>query len=462
MKRRHGLALIVAGALLYSGVTLASNGTEKLNQAIQDYASQGQFSGVTLNIACRHLPAMDFLQAHAKLFEKYTGATIKFINYPENSERAKVVTDASTKAGGFQMYCLDNNYVPMFADNGWVYPLNDDIKPAYQLNDIFKSLRTSYSWDGKIYGLPIYSEVTILYYRKDLFKKAGIKHPPTTMAELAADAKKLNNPPRTFGIALRGLRGGGMNVYIWTEWLRSYGGNFLNEKMEPVFNSAAGIKATKKYKSLLHEYGPPGVGSWGWPKVESSFAAGRIGMIIESTAFYPIFVDPKQSSVAGKVGYAVVPAGPKGRFPANYSIGLAVASTVPKESKAYDAAMSFIQWGTSKQMEMARLNKSIGNSDRTSVLGSPLFAKKVGSDFADAVKNSKKYTNPNYRPRIPHWREMGDIIGQYLESTFTNQMSVKEALDKAAAETKKQFTKQGITGTQRPYKELFEASSSSE
>src|SRR6185437_14932376 len=239
--RRNAMRRIAAaaGALAlasFSSGAWASDYEKAVADSVSSYAQADEFKGVTLDVACRSLPAMDFIFKHKQIFEKATGATIKLTNYPENDLRSKIVADASNHVGGFQVYCLDNNYIPLFASNKWVAPLDSEIKPAYKLNDVFDSLRTSYSWQGKLYGLPIYSEVTILYYRKDLFKAANLT-PPKTLDELEQDAAKLTKPPGVFGIALRGLRGEGMNVYIWTEWMRSYGANFLDPKMNPVFNS---------------------------------------------------------------------------------------------------------------------------------------------------------------------------------------------------------------------------------
>ncbi len=332
--------------------------------------------------------------------------------------------------------------------------LGSAIKPAYNLDDVFPSLKGAYSWDGQLYGLPIYSEVTILYYRKDLLDAAHVAV-PKTLDELEAAAAKLKKPPRTFGIALRGLRGEGMNVYTWTEWLRSYGGNFLSPTMQPVFDSPAAIEGTQHYSDLIRNDGPPGSGTWGWPQVSSAFSAGRVAMIVESTAFYPTFNDPKQSNVVGKIGYAVVPAGPKGAYPANYSIGLAVASSVPAGSKQFDAANSFLQWATSRQMEFARTAKDIGNEDRKSVNQSDLLKSKLDAGYIKAVSDGQAITKTQYRPMIPQWREMGDIIGAHIESVFTGSVTAKEALTAAAAETEARFKAEGVAGTKRAYQEIF-------
>lgn len=445
------------GSLLLLGLGAASAQSaeymNKLTSATSNYAKQGEFRGMTITVACRRLPAMDFISQNAKIFEQYTGAKVQFTNFPENELRSKLVADASAKARGFDVYCLDGNYVPLFASNNWIKPIDSLIVPAYQLNDIEKSLQGLYSWKNKLYGLPIYSEQTILYYRKDLFEQAGLKV-PNTIDEFEAAAKALTKAPQVYGTALRGLRGEGMNVYTWSGFLRSYGGTFLDAKMNPTFASKEAIEATTKYANLIKNYGPPGSGSFGWPEVSSAFAAGRLAMIIESTAFYPTFNDPKESSVVGKVGYAIVPAGPKGRFPANYSIGMALPSA-PKSANAAKAASAFLQWSTSQEMEFARTDAGVGNQDRISVSNSDLLKQKLDPAYIAAVNESAKITKSEYRPLIPQWREMGDIIGEEIGKVFVGTDGAEAALKRAQQRVADSFRASKVLGTARPVKEAF-------
>ena len=54
-----------------------------------------------------------------------------------------------------------------------------------------------------LYGVPMQYNLQYLYYNKDLFEEAGLdpEQPPTTMEELAEDAKKLTNPDKNqYGI----------------------------------------------------------------------------------------------------------------------------------------------------------------------------------------------------------------------------------------------------------------------
>jgi len=134
-------AAVALGGL--SGTVFAADYEKAVTDSVAAYAAPKAFEGVTINLACRRLPAMDFISAHKEIFEKATGASIKFTNYPENDLRSKIVADASNKVGGFQVYCLDNNYIPLFASNKWVARIDSQIKPEYKLDDIFDSLKTS-------------------------------------------------------------------------------------------------------------------------------------------------------------------------------------------------------------------------------------------------------------------------------------------------------------------------------
>ena len=47
------------------------------------------------------------------------------------------------------------------------------------------------SYGGKLYGIPYYAGSPVVTYRTDLFKKAGIKKLPTSLAQFTLDAKRL-------------------------------------------------------------------------------------------------------------------------------------------------------------------------------------------------------------------------------------------------------------------------------
>lgn len=49
------------------------------------------------------------------------------------------------------------------------------------------------TFENRVYGVPLYADVSALFYNKDLFRRAGLDpdKPPTSLAELRAYADKI-------------------------------------------------------------------------------------------------------------------------------------------------------------------------------------------------------------------------------------------------------------------------------
>ena len=99
---------------------------------------------------------------------------------------------------------------PIWAEKGWLIPLKN-IPAAYDLEDVFESVRLGLSYNGDLYALPFYAESTMTFYRTDLFEQAGLtmpKHP--TYDDITRLAAALHDPDRgVYGLGLRGKAGWG-------------------------------------------------------------------------------------------------------------------------------------------------------------------------------------------------------------------------------------------------------------
>jgi len=89
------------------------------------------------------------------------------------------------------------------------------------------------TWNGKVYGIPWYSETRVLFYHKDLLDKAGVK-PPTTWSEWADAAKKLTAGEQ-FGypVSMEGTWPG----QLWIPLGISNGGRVLDKNGKVVSDS---------------------------------------------------------------------------------------------------------------------------------------------------------------------------------------------------------------------------------
>lgn len=408
-------------------------------------------AGTDIVVALRSLPETDFIVEHLPEFEEQTGINVEIVSFAEQQLREKTVQDLTTGAGQFDVIAVDSVFVPEFGSTDYLVPLDNLLTAKYDLNDLPEAVRGLLSWDGTLYGVPVYAEITNLMYRKDLFEEARLE-PPTTMDELAETAKYFTeNVDGVDGFAIRGLRGDGMNIYTWSEWLRSYGGEFLDENSTPIFNNEAGVTATENYASLLQNYGPDGSASFAWDDVQTAFATGQVAMIIDSNNFYTRLEDPEKSQVAGKVGYAMVPEGPAGRFPANYTLGFGISSVGATTELERRAAAEFLMWATGKEMQMNSIDAGIVSQTRESVLTSDKFKQAFPADWLQTTVDSWAITDSNYRPLFTGWRTMGDRLGIAVQEVIAGDKDAQTALDEAATEVTGNFERMQLLGQPRPY-----------
>jgi multiple sugar transport system substrate-binding protein len=123
-------------------------------------------------------------------------------------------------------------------------PLDDLFTPAEKADFDPRSLQIN-TYNGHIYGVPMITDVRIMYYRKSMFQKAGIAHPPTTFAELLADAKLLNKGG-VKGIYL-GNSGGADGLENVLEW--SAGSNIVNGN-KVAFDNARTVAVLQELRTL--------------------------------------------------------------------------------------------------------------------------------------------------------------------------------------------------------------------
>src|SRR5258707_14189080 len=80
--------------------------------------------------------------------------------------------------------------------------------------------------------------------------------------------------------------------------------------------------------------GPPGSAGFNWMEALAAFAQGRAAMWIDGIGWAPGVENPTSSRVVGKVGYTMVPAGPKGQFSSTYGAGIGIAAASKNKEAA--------------------------------------------------------------------------------------------------------------------------------
>jgi multiple sugar transport system substrate-binding protein len=140
---------------------------------------------------------------------------------------------------------------------GWI-----DLSSLMKKDSIPPSLFPKATWyytgyAGKHCALPLLADVYGLYYNKKLFKAAGIKSPPKTMSELAADAKKLTVRDKSGKITIAGFDPSiGFYENTPERWIQAYGGKWIDSKGHSLIGKdPAWAKWARWQKSLVDWFG---------------------------------------------------------------------------------------------------------------------------------------------------------------------------------------------------------------
>ncbi len=171
-------------------------------------------------------------------------------------------------------------------------PVQDFIdKEKYDVSDLEPNVLAYYTVDGKQWSMPFNTSNPMLYYNKDMFKKAGLdpEKPPRTWKEFEDAAAKLTQKDSAGKVTIPGAT---FAIYGWFfEQLLAVSGGYYadneNGRAAPatkaVFNSPEGVAVLDWWKRM---YDAGTMGNLGRKTVDTrnAFMAQKTGMIIESTA----------------------------------------------------------------------------------------------------------------------------------------------------------------------------------
>lgn len=429
----------IACAISFAGAALTANA----------------FADTTITVATVNNGHMIEMQKLTPEFEKANpGIKVKWVTLEESVLRQNVTQDIANKSGLYDVMTIGMYEAPIWGQRGWLEPI--DASGSYDENDLLPAIRSGLSYKGTLYAAPFYGESSMVMYRKDLVKAAGMEiHDHDKWDHIRDVAKAVNDPAKgIYGICLRGKAGWGDNMALVTTIANSFGGRWFDEKWHPEINSPAWKKAVSFYVDLLKKYGPPGASSNSFNENLALFNEGKCGMWIDATIAASFVSDPKQSKVADKVAFAQAPyeVTKKG---SNWLWAWALA--VPVATKHEAAAQKFIRWATSKDyIKLVAKHEGWANvptGTRKSTYDNPKFQKAavfadaelkaiLSADPKDSTLKPSPYVGVQFAS-IPEFQAIGTTTGQMISGALSGAMTVDEALDNAEKAADRQMRQAG-------------------
>ena len=393
------------------------------------------YAGTTLNLMTVVAPQFSAHEALLPEFEAATGIKVKYQYVPFGNTREKLTAELVGKTDQYDVLSAMDAWGPGLY--GLFEPLNARLaEKGMDLAERYPNAHLRAARDGNgngrnILGIPIRGHVQLLFYRKDVFDRLGLKAPETWDAMVEA-GRTIQSRSDLAGVAMYYGKTGGQNLMIWTNFLWGMDADILDAAGRPAFNTPQGVAATQAYLDVLlkHKVAPAGSAAFNETDAVNSVAQGKSAMVPVWWWRFAGLVDPKTSTLKPEqVGFAPLPS-----FPGKpgYTYTNTWFYGINRNSRQKDAAMEFLAWLTQPQIERRVLLDTTRN-EVVAVQTPNLIDPDVNLRFkgmhvfgAQALKGAKGV------PLHPKWAQVSDVLEATINELASGRGQVKPALDAAA------------------------------
>jgi multiple sugar transport system substrate-binding protein len=369
------------------------------------------------------------LAANQKLCEEFMsqhpGIEVEVMNEP--GDRAMDKLQAMVAAGNPpDVMSIHGAYFMPLAAKGALLDLEPVVSdPQFDLKDFYPGLVDQCRYEGKLFSLPRYTSVYVLFYNKDLFDAAGLKYPDGnwTWDDYLAAAKKL-----TVSSADPEKRRMGCVIDFWGAriypWVWAAGGEILDKSGKRcLLDQSETQEALQFLVDLRYKWKvcPPTTQAEKRQNI-AMFTNGKVAMFqtgawdIQAmqeakTLRWDIAPLPKKKQHATLLGME------------NYAI--AAGTKHPKEA---GELFKFLLGPKAQEVMGTQLEKQ---PSRQSVANGPYLAQKVDYNrkvFVEALGYAR------VAPNIPDWDRVSHFIQEQLDLMWIGKVSVPDGTRKAAAQ----------------------------
>lgn len=380
-----------------------------------------------------------FVEAQNTAFEARAQAFAKEHNVPVNVEmiayedvfpkwtaaiQSKNVPDVSFF--GYQE-------VGQFQSQGVLKDVSDLVQQVQsKYGKIYPTTIDAVTFGGKTYAVPFWGEGTALYYRKDLFEKAGISGPPKTWAEFREDAIKLTD-------ASKGVYGAGIGYGEGDsdcEWLSrsiiwDFGGSIFGPDGKTIAFDSPQTRAAIDYITGLFmkdKVTPPGALGWNDGGNNTAYLSGQAAMVVNTGSIIPALAKNNPEMLAN-TGTVVLPAGPAGRYTAGISMYLGEFTDVKHPQLANELITYMLEptwyqhWIDVTAPQALPVYEALAKSD-------PIWQDPHNQGFMDSLATFKFLGYPG-----PYTAGAGKIYNlRIIDTLFENIMSKGMSTDEAISQ----------------------------
>jgi multiple sugar transport system substrate-binding protein len=170
---------------------------------------------------------------------------ISYQTLPQASDgqRQQLVRRLVAHDSSIDIMGLDVTWEAEFAEAGLIVPWTGTYKAQAEDGTLKPALETA-MWNGQLVAVPDNTNTQLLWYRSDL-----VPNPPTTWAQMIADAEQLAKEGKPHYIEIQGAQYEGATVWLNT-MIASAGGSILNASATGPSLGAPAVQALSIMKQL--------------------------------------------------------------------------------------------------------------------------------------------------------------------------------------------------------------------
>jgi len=383
---------------------------------------------------------VDVVKSHLTAFEAKTGIKVNYSNAPWAQYRDSMVTKFVGKAPMDVMWVSDS-WLPEWADAGWLAPINgypELMKYNAETDDFCNQ---SMQYQGKQYGLTYYSDYMAFFYDAEKLKKAGIKEPPRTWEEVVQQSLVLKKAGISEHPLMLSMARESWLIEFLTAMVYSNGGRFADDQGNPLMHDPqrGAHKALQWVVDAVnkHKIVSPACVETGELNGLKSFTSGNHAFALLARYRVRTLNDPKQSSIAGNVKQALMPAGPGG---SNATVGwmrfYGMTPQAAADKTRAANAVKLIEWFGGKAEGKYQFQKmmftDIGSGFGVRELFQDPEVKAVYNKYSDITMYEKQQKLARKKDVISRWfGEWDEVNGSAWQSAIIGKSSVADALKKS-------------------------------
>ena len=358
-----------------------------------------------------------------KEFERRNpGIVVKMQQIPWTAAHEKLLTAFAGESTP-DVCQLGNTWIPEFT----VLRSLESLKPyidrssSSDLADIFPGVLKTNIIDSVLYGVPWYVDTRVVYYRKDILKKAGFAEFPKTWKEVFTACERIKQQAKANNTVCYPF------FLPTSEWVPAIalgmqsGGNFLKEK-----NSRGNFsgKEFSRAFSLLgelyeKEYSPSGMQLI--TNLYNSFADGLITMYI--TGPWNIGEFSRRIPPELQKEWMTAPLPSMDSLSPGTSLPLGTSLVMFRTSKHKDAAWKLIEFLSSTEQSIAFYRITGNLPPRQSAWKDSSL---TNNPYAAAFHTQLQRVDP--LPPVPEWEQIVIRLQTYVEMIATRTKTPEQAL----------------------------------